>query len=269
MRKNAHALLAVPVLGLTFLCTALTAAPSPVPEPPEVMVYAATSLRDVLQDLAPRCEAALGIRLVFNFGGSNDLARQIEAGDKADVFFSADESWMDHVARAGLLDTDSRLSPLSNRLVVVVPKDSALAIHSAGDLVAPAVRRLSLANPDAVPAGKYAKAWLEKAGVWNRLQDRVVPGVDVRAALAAVESGAVEAGVVYRTDAAISGRARVAYEVPETDAPPISYALAAIRDRPYLPQARLVVQWLAGPEATASFERRGFILRDRRERPVP
>jgi molybdate transport system substrate-binding protein len=203
----------------------------------------------------------LGVRLVFNFGASSDLARQIVAGNKADVFFSADESWIDQVAEAGLLDAGSRRSPLSNRLAVVVPGSSPLSLHSAGDLAASSVRRLSLANPETVPAGKYARAWLRKAGVWERLKERVVPGVDVRAALAAVESGAVEAGVVYRTDAAISRRVRVAFEVPEEEAPPISYAVAALKERPHLAQARLVAGWLAGKEAAAGFRNRGFICR--------
>src|SRR5882672_8104021 len=128
-------------------CTASMSGPSPAPEPPEIMVYAATSLRDALQDLTPRCQEATGVRLVFNFGASSDLARQIVAGNKADIFFSADESWMDKVAAADLVDAGSRQSPLSNRLVVVVPKGSELAVGSAGDLAATAVKRLSLANP--------------------------------------------------------------------------------------------------------------------------
>jgi molybdate transport system substrate-binding protein len=239
----------------------LLATPSPAHEPPEIMIYSATSLREALQDLAPRCQEAARVRLAFNFGGSNDLERQIEAGNKADVFFSADESWMDKVARAGLLDESSRRSPLSNRLAVIVHRDSTLTVRSAGDLAGPAFRHLSLANPEAVPAGKYARAWLERAGVWEKVRDRVVPGVDVRAALAAVESGAVEVGVVYRTDAAVSGRVRVALEVPEEETPPISYALAALKDRPHLEEARRVVECLSGPEAAATFRNRGFVFR--------
>lgn len=257
-RENptATALLAAAACALATVAGAVAADAGPAPE---IMVYAAASLRDALQDLAPRCEQALGVRLMFNFGASSDLARQIEAGNKADVFFSADEGFMDRVAKAGLVDTASRLSPLSNRLVVVVPADSDLRIRTAEDLAAPVIRHLSLANPEAVPAGRYARAWLERAGVWDRVRDRVVPGVDVRAALAAVESGALEAGIVYGTDAAISRRVRVALEVRAEDGPRISYALAALRSRPWLPVARRVVEWLAGPLAAPIFERRGFL----------
>jgi len=230
---------------------------------PEITVYAAASLRDVLQQLAPACEEAVGAHLVFNFGASNDLARQIEAGNKADLFFSADEAWMDNVAQAGLADAESRRSLLSNRLVVVGLKDDPLNIQSPQDLLGPDVRRISLANPEAVPAGKYAKAWLEKVGLWDRLRDRVLPGLDARAALAAVESGGAQVGVVYRTDAVLSKKVRVVYEVPEGEGPRISYPVAAMRDRPRLEVARRIVAWLSGPAAEAAFERYGFMVQGR------
>ena len=237
---------------------AAAAGPSPSPRA-EIVVYAAASLRDVLRQIAPACEEALEVSLVFNFGASNDLARQIDAGNKADVFFSADEDGMDRVARAGLVDADSRRSLLSNRLVVIGAADSTLSVGSSSDLAAPGVRRISLADPEVAPAGKYAKAWLERAGVWKAVRDRMVPALDVRAALAVVESGGAEVGIVYRTDAAISRRVRVLYEVPAGEGPRISYAVAALGDRPQVAAARRLVAWLAGPEAATTFERFGFI----------
>jgi molybdate transport system substrate-binding protein len=228
-------------------------------EPVELTLYAASSLRDVLRELEPLAERATGTRLVFNLGASNDLARQILAANKADLFFSADESWMDRVAEAGLVDTGSRRAPLANRLVVVVPAASTLSIAGARDLGQPAIRRLALADPIAVPAGRYAKAWLESQRAWSAVADRVIPALDVRAALAAVESGAVDAGIVYRTDAAQSRRVRVACAVPEAESPRIVYALAALAQRPHLAEARAVAAWLAGPAAAVLFERAGFI----------
>ena len=228
--------------------------------PPEIAVYAAASLKDALTTMAPACEAHAGVRLVHNFGATNDLARQIVAANKADLFFAADESWMDKVAEAHLIGEGSRRALLSNRLAVVVPIDSTLAIASAADLAGAAVRRLALANPEAVPAGRYAKAWLESAGAWARVSRRVVPAPDVRAALAAVEAGAVEAGVVYTTDAAISHRVRVAYVVPESEGPRIVYPLAALKDRPHTDLARRVAECYAGPYARAIFERFGFVV---------
>jgi molybdate transport system substrate-binding protein len=229
-------------------------------EAPELIVYAAASLRDVLEALRPACEGEVGVRLLFNFGASSDLARQIVAAHKADVFFSADEEWMDHVARARLVDSASRRSHPGNLLVVVGREGSSLAIAAPEDLAGPAVRRLALANPEAVPAGRYAKAWLVRAGIWERVRDRVVPGLDVRAALAAVESGAADAGVVYRTDARLARRARVLYQVPGEDAPPVSYSIAALRDRPRLDRARDLVGCLAGPAAAGTYERFGFLV---------
>jgi len=184
-----------------------------------------------------------------------------QAKPEADVFFSADEPLMDKVAGEGLVDAASRRSLLSNRLVVIVPLDSHLKVTGPADLAGPAVQKIALADPNAVPAGKYARAWLEKAHQWEAIRERVVPAVDVRAALAAVEAGGVEAGVVYSTDAAISKKVRVAYEVPESDAPLISYPVAAIKGRPQQDAARRVVDCLAGDEAGKTFESFGFIVR--------
>lgn len=249
---------------LAVLAQAPDAAPPPATDSArqapaaEITVYAAASLRDVLQEIAPICEAAAGGKFVFNFGGSNDLARQIVAANKADVFFSADEAWMDHVAKEGLVDPASRRTILSNRLVVVVPEGPHPAITSAASLAT--VRRLALANPGAVPAGRYAKAWLEKAGVWAKVSDKVVSFPDVRATLAAVESGAVDAGVVYRTDALVAHHARVAFEVLEEAAPRIAYAVAAMQGRPSVVAARRAIDCFAGADARAIFERLGFIV---------
>ena len=225
-------------------------------EPVEVTVYAAASLRDALQAVAPVCEPLAGARLVFNFGASNDLARQIVAADKADLFFSADEAQMDKVASEGLLDAPSRRDLLSNRLVVVVPQDAKSEIRSAADLAS--IQRLALANPDAVPAGKYAKAWLEKAGVWEKVAARVAPFPDVRATLAAVEAGAVDAGVVYATDAAIAHAFRVAFEVPDSEGPRITYPLAVLKDRPAADASRRIAACLASDDARKVFEHFGF-----------
>lgn len=252
-----------PILALlAFLCVSSGVADSPrqAAEPVELQLYAAASLRDVLRELAPAVEQATGVRLLLNLAGSSTLAQQIVAAGKADLFFSADEAWMDHVAAAGLVDAPSRCSPLSNRLVVIVPSDSEVAVDSAAALAGPGVRRLALADPDAVPAGRYAKAWLEARGQWPAVSGRVVPALDVRAALAAVATGAVDAGIVYSTDAATSDRVRVALTVPEAEGPSIRYALAALTARPHLERARAVVAWLAGPEAAKVFARHGFVV---------
>ncbi|HZE88455.1 MAG TPA: molybdate ABC transporter substrate-binding protein [Verrucomicrobiae bacterium] len=251
------------ILAASLVLLGLTSAvPARAPEndSPDVVIYAAASLRDALESVAPAGERATGAKLVFNFGPSNDLARQIEVARKADVFFSADEAWMDHLEKLGAVDAGSRSSPLSNRLVVVGRRDGSVRVASPEDLASPAIRWISLANPEAVPAGKYAKAWLEKIGQWEAVRERILPAPDVRAALAAVVAGGAEVGVVYRTDVQVSPQVRVLYEVPEGDAPRVSYALAAMKDRPHLEIVRRVVAFLAGAESAALFEKLGFIV---------
>lgn len=260
-------LVAAAVLSTAALCAASpstagdsSTGPTAAVPAPEVAIYAAASLKDALGAIKPACEGRTGATLVYNFGASNDLARQIIAANKAEIFISADEGWMNQVAEAGLVDADSRHAFLSNRLVVVVPASSTLRINSAADVADKAVSRLSLANPDAVPAGKYAKAWLEKAGFWDDVRERVVPAIDVRAALAAVETATTDAGIVYRTDAVITKRVRIAYVVPEAEGPRIVYMIAGLRDRPRHDLARQVLDCFEGKEARGQFERRGFIV---------
>jgi molybdate transport system substrate-binding protein len=222
---------------------------------PELLVFAAASLTDALQEIGAGYEACAGTRVLFSFAGSNTLARQIRAGAPADVFVSANLERMEELEEAGLVGPGDRANLLSNRLVVVVPRSSNLAVGAARDLVR--VRRLALGDPEAVPAGIYARRWLQRRGVWEALRDRVVPTLDVRAALAAVESGAADAGIVYRTDAAISRQAKVALEVPADEAPRIVYP-AAVLASAHEPEARAFLGHLRSPEARSVFIRFGF-----------
>jgi molybdate transport system substrate-binding protein len=223
-------------------------------------VYAAASLRDALREVGAEFEARAGVRLVYNFGSSGDLSRQILAAGRADLFLSADEEELERVAAAGLVEPESRASLLSNQLVVIEPIEGA-SVFSAPFEPAQLARAplLSLANPDTVPAGKYARAWLEARGLWSALEPRVLPGVDVRAALAAVESGAARAGIVYRTDAARSTRVRVVHAVPRAEGPAISYPLAVLKGREGGEAARELARFLASNEAQAVFARYGFV----------
>jgi molybdate transport system substrate-binding protein len=224
----------------------------------EVMVFAAASLTDALEEIGRTFEAkAGGTRVTFNFGASSDLARQIRAGARADVFFSADSARMDELAAAGLVRRSDRADVLSNSLAVVVPSDSTLRLAGPSDLRS--VRRIALADPQAVPAGIYARQYLEQAGLWAALADRVVPLLDVRAALAAVERGEADAGIVYHTDAAGSRRAKVAFEVPREAGPRIVYPMAVLAESAK-PAARSFAAFLLCAQARAVFERYGFTV---------
>lgn len=221
----------------------------------EVLVFGAASLTESLQEIGKAFEVKTGAAVRFSFGASSDLARQIQAGAPADVFFSADTAKMDALERAGIVRRADRREFLTNQLVVVVPGASSRRIAGAKDLTK--LSRLALADPEAVPAGIYARKWLEAERVWTEVKPKVVPTLDVRAALAAVESEAVDAGIVYRTDATISKSVRVALVV--TNGPAITYSLAKLAATKSAAAQRFV-DFAAGEEGRAAFERRGFAV---------
>jgi molybdate transport system substrate-binding protein len=225
----------------------------------QVMVFAAASLTDSLKEIAADYEKQSGERIVFNFAASGLLARQIEEGAPADLFFSADEARADALETKGLLVKETRKRLLANSLVIVTASDSA-TVQSPRDLTNAAVKRVALGDPKTVPAGTYAKAYLEKSGLWPGIEAKVVPCVSVRAVLAAVESGNVDAGVVYKTDAAISKKVRVVFEVPAGEGPKITYPVALVKDAPQPEAAKQFLGYLTGKEAGAVFARHGFVV---------
>ncbi len=225
---------------------------------PAVRVSAAASLADVLKEINAAYEKDTGTEVELNLGASSALARQIEEGAPADVFFSADLAKMDRLQEKGLIQAATREAQLSNSLVVVVPADGMLTIASAKDLLG--LGKIALADPQAVPAGVYAKAWLEKDGLWSKMQSKIVATENVRAALAAVEAGNVDAGVVYKTDAAISKKVKVVYQVPAAEVPRIIYPMAVVKESKNAAAARRYLDFLDGVEATRSFEKFGFLV---------
>jgi molybdate transport system substrate-binding protein len=224
-------------------------------------VSAASSLTDALRELGHVYEHDSHDTVVFAFGASSTLARQIMEGAPADVFISADELKMDQLQQRGYIDKPSRRSILSNTLVIVVPSDSELKIAGPADLAGSAITNIAIAEPQSVPAGIYAKEYLRAQGVWGRIKDKIVPTENVRAALAAVESGNVQAGIVYRTDALISRSVRIAYEVPQAGGPRIYYPAAVIDDSREKAAARRFVEFLQSPAAQAIFRKHGFLVK--------
>jgi molybdate transport system substrate-binding protein len=222
-----------------------------------IVVSAAASLTDVFQELARVYERRSGARVTLNFGPSNTLARQIAAGARVDLFVSADERQMD--ALAAYIDPSSRTPIVSNQLAIAVPDDRPRRFSSARDLTHPSVRRVALGDPTAVPAGVYAKAYLEKLGVWNGIASKVVPAGSVRLALAAVENGAADAAIVYKTDVATARRVREAFVVPAAEGPRIVYPAAVVRGAHNPGGARRFLEFLTSREAAALFERAGFL----------
>ncbi|MEO5896766.1 MAG: molybdate ABC transporter substrate-binding protein [Vicinamibacterales bacterium] len=239
---------------LVFLLLAST------PQQPEgpIVVSAAISLTDALQEIERAYRVGGGGPVRFNFAASNVLARQIANGAPADMFISADEVQMNYAEAAGAIDASSRRSLLTNRLAIVTPRGRTAGISDAHGLAGDSIRRIAVGDPAAVPAGAYAKRYLQQLELWDRLQARLVPLASVRAALSAAEAGAVDAAIVYESDAAASARVQLVYVVPRNAGPNIVYP-AAISTRSNNRAAALrFLAFLQGPQARTIFERFHF-----------
>jgi molybdate transport system substrate-binding protein len=227
----------------------------------DILVSAAASLTDVLKEISSGYQSKSKNTVKFNFGPSSGLARQIEEGAPVDMFFSADEAQMDALEKNGRLEPGTRKNLLTNQLVMVVPSDSKLAIASPRDLLKPEVKRIALAEPP-VPVGAYTKEYLGAEGLWDKIQPKVVPVQDVRATLSSVESGNVEAGFVYKTDAAVSKKVRIVYEVPLEKGPKIIYPVAIVKESKRKDTARDFMNYLRSPVARDAFKKYGFGVLD-------
>ena len=228
-------------------------------QPPTLLVSAASSLSVVIGTVAHAFEQETGIRVVFNVAGSQILATQIIEGAPVDVFVSADVRQMARAIDAGLIDIDRMVDLLSNQLVVVVPSDRPGTVTRPGDLTDVLIRRIAIGDPEAVPAGVYAREYLEDVGVWNAVVGKIVPTRNVRAALRAVESGTAEAAVVYRTDMVMSTGAIIAFEVPLESGPRIVYPAAVLAAPPNLSGAVRFLGFLQSPKALRLFEASRFV----------
>jgi molybdate transport system substrate-binding protein len=224
----------------------------------QVTVFAAASLSDVLKKIAADYEAKAGVKIRLNLAASSTLAKQIEAGAKADVFFSADEKWADYLEKANMLKKETRKAILTNELVLVAPKGKGFAVRGEKgfDLGAAFQGRLAVGDPSHVPAGMYGEEALKHLGWWDGVKDRLAPGVDVRAALRYVELGEAGAGIVYATDATASDKVEVVFRFPPESHRPIHYVVALCKDASPLADAFLT--YLKGPEAAKTFTSFGF-----------
>ncbi len=247
---------AVLVLAASLIAMAAHAAETT----PPMLVFAAASLSDVLEDLGAAWRRSTGVPVRFSFAASSLLARQIEAGGRADVFISADREWMDYLDDRGLIVKSSRHDLAANRLVLIAPADSTLALEMRTGLdLATALGngRLSLADPDTVPAGRYARAALDAMGVWRQVEGRLARADNVRAALVFVARGETPLGIVYATDARIEKNVRVVAFFPAHSHPPISYPAAATPDA--RPDAAAFIAYLRGKDAAAVWKKHGFL----------
>ena len=227
---------------------------------PELLVFAAASLTNVLGELSPAWEKTSGVPVKLSFAASSVLARQIEAGGGADVFVSADQEWMDYLQAHNLLDKSTRRNLVGNRLVLIAPADSKVELKIApGFKLAAALGegRIATGDPDTVPVGRYARSALTSLGVWDEVADRLVRADNVRSAMMFVARGEVPLGIVYTTDALVDSKVRIVDTFPETSHSPITYPGAVTKDAK--PQAAAYLQFLGSSEARAAWRKFGFL----------
>ncbi|MBT2135749.1 molybdate ABC transporter substrate-binding protein [Croceibacterium sp. LX-88] len=237
---------------LALLLPLIAACGSPTGPAKGPTVLAAASLQESLEEAAKAWAAQGHPAPVLSFAGSSALARQVEQGAPADVFISADQEWMDYLAGKNLIQPTTRIDLLTNRIVLIAPKGAAVrGLDALGE------GKLALADPEAVPAGRYAKASLESLGEWQGVENKVVPAENVRAALALVERGEAQLGIVYATDAKASDKVEVVREFPASSHPPIRYpaALLAGSDNP---EGKAFLEFLSSAEANKIFASHGF-----------
>jgi molybdate transport system substrate-binding protein len=226
---------------------------------PPIIVFAAASLTNALQELGDGFTKETSIPVKFSFAASSTLARQIENGAPADVFLSADLEWMDYLQTRNLIQADSRHDMLGNRLVLIAPADSKLKLKIEPHfplLEALGRGRLATGDPDSVPVGRYAREALSNLGLWNQIADRVVRADSVRSALAFVDRGEAPLGIVYETDALIDKRVRVVDVFPADSHKPIVYPIALTHTAKT--GAARFVAYIRGPAGVVAFKAYGF-----------
>lgn len=243
-----------------ILCLVLGVAGTPACAEAPVVVFAAASLKNALDDVSGAWTKATGKTTRISYAASSALAKQIEAGAPADLFFSADLAWMDYVAVKGSIQASTRTSLLRNALVLIAPKDSSLTVDLKPGLdltKALGKGRIAMGNVEAVPAGKYGKAALETLGAWDSVKDRVAQAENVRAALLLVARGEAPLGIVYATDAISDTSVKVIAPFPATSHPPVIYPVALTKASTN-PDAAEFLAYLRSPAARVFFERQGF-----------
>ncbi len=246
--------------GLLAACFALSGAASA--QARDVVVFAAASLKNALDETSAAWMQETGKRVVVSYAASNALAKQIEAGAPVDLFIPADMDWMDYAVSRGLISPESRISLLGNSLVLVAPKGSGVQVSLQPGLDLGSILgsgRLVMGHVDAVPAGKYGKAALERLGAWTGVKGRIAQTDNVRAALLLVSRGEAPLGIVYKTDALSDPNVEIAATFPEGSHPPIVYPVALTKDSTNADAASFLT-FLRSDKAKSFFEKQGFTV---------
>ena len=224
-----------------------------------IVVFGAASLTNVLQELGDSFTRETSVPVRFSFAASSSLARQIENGSMADIFFSADVEWMDYLQMRRLIQDASRHNVIGNRLVLIAPTSSTVQLKIAPHFALNEQLkngRLATGDPDSVPAGRYAKQALTNLGLWDSVESRLVRADSVRSALAFVDRGEAVLGIVYESDALIDNRVRVVDTFPETSHEPILYPVALTNNANAA--SRRFVAYISGSAGALAFKHYGF-----------
>lgn len=241
--------------------TAEKTQPGPAAQSVELTVSAAISLKDALTEIQTNYQKkAPNVKLIYNLGASGSLQKQIEQGAPADIFISAAPKQMDELESKNLVNKTSRKNLVENKLVLIVPQKSTLNLTQYEDLAKAGVQKFSIGEPTVVPAGQYAQEVLKKMKLWDTVRDKAVLAKDVRTVLAYVETGNVEAGIVYKTDAASSDKVKIAAIAPEGTHQPIIYPAAVLSGTKQQKAADDFLAYLFTPESKAIFEKYGFVM---------
>ena len=266
--KNLSKVLLLGAVTISLLvagCGGASQPPAPkaadAPKPVELNISAAVSMKDALAEIQTNYQKkAPHVKLVYNLGASGSLQKQIEQGAPADIFISAAPKQMNELEAKNLVIKATRKNLLENKLVLIAPKDSTLSISKLEDLQNDAVKQISIGETKVVPAGQYAEQALKKLGVWEKIQSKIVFAKDVRTVLTYVDTGNVDAGLVYTTDAAASKKVKILATAPDGSHAPIIYPAAALSGTKNQKAAEEFLAYLAGPEGKSVFEKHGFVM---------
>jgi molybdate transport system substrate-binding protein len=260
-RSRRHGIAIASVLSLALLAGCRgTAVPKEESAPKnEILVSAAISLKEAFAEIAIRFQAATRVRVIFNFAGSGELAKQVEFGAPADVFASAGDREMDELSTKGLINASSRADFAGNTLVVIVPSSPGTAPISFSDLSRPRFKRIAIGNPQTVPAGHYAQQALESGGLWERVKSRLILAENVRQVLEYVARGEVDSGLVYATDLKVAGgRVQIVAGAPRGSYGPIRYPIATIAGSKNVNAAQQFVAFVLSAEGQEILAKHGF-----------
>ncbi|MDF2633212.1 MAG: molybdenum transporter, periplasmic molybdate-binding protein [Pelosinus sp.] len=262
MRFSFFSLILAMIISVTMGCSTGNQGPSSTPlQKIEINVSAAVSLKDALTEIQTNYELQHpNIKLIYNFGASGALQKQIEQGAPADIFISAAPKQMNDLEAKNLVNKATRKNLVENKLVIIIPQASTLHITKFEDVTKDEFQKLSIGETTTVPAGQYAQEVFRKLGIWDKIRDKTVLAKDVRTVLTYVETGNVDAGIVYQTDANSSSKVRIAATAPEGSHQPIVYPVALLSETKHQKAGEDFLTYLSTSKSRVIFEKYGFTM---------